>query len=282
MTAALHPIQSRRLWSLWDMLKINASAFYRVAAGLRTIEGVMQGHRSKSPNDPIWESPFTGGNTTIFKKSAKELRPELKALNATLTNMALDGLLKDIDKKQCTYRQLGERLNDIHSRLRDELKLINLFVLDNKKQGFFSPDEPLFGKEHDTRLSAAAFEVDEAGKCLALSRAMEVGIRAAARCLSIPDPIKDAERNWGAILRNIKDALDARNQNKPAWKTPDDRELFAASYAALDSVRLAWRNTTMHVENKYTDEEAEHVFTTVRGFMKKLSARMDENGLPLA
>jgi hypothetical protein len=38
----------------------------------------------------------------------------------------------------------------------------------------------------------------------------------------------------------------------------------------------------MHVENKYTDDEAEHIFTAVKGFMKKLAARCDENGMPLA
>jgi hypothetical protein len=38
----------------------------------------------------------------------------------------------------------------------------------------------------------------------------------------------------------------------------------------------------MHVENKYTDDEAEDIFRAVRGFMKKLASRMDENGEPKA
>jgi hypothetical protein len=58
--------------------------------------------------------------------------------------------------------------------------------------------------------------------------------------------------------------------------------LFSEVYASLDAVRVAWRNTTMHVENKYTDDEAEHIFIAVRGFLKKLSSRMDETGQPLA
>jgi hypothetical protein len=53
-------------------------------------------------------------------------------------------------------------------------------------------------------------------------------------------------------------------------------------HLALDTVRIAWRNTTMHVENKYTEDESEHILVAVRSFMKKLSARMDESGLPLA
>jgi hypothetical protein len=38
----------------------------------------------------------------------------------------------------------------------------------------------------------------------------------------------------------------------------------------------------MHVENKYTTDEAEHIFVAVRGFMKKIASRMDENGQPVA
>jgi hypothetical protein len=38
----------------------------------------------------------------------------------------------------------------------------------------------------------------------------------------------------------------------------------------------------MHVEKKYTKDEAEHIFVAVKGFMKKLASRCDEDGLPLA
>ena len=58
--------------------------------------------------------------------------------------------------------------------------------------------------------------------------------------------------------------------------------VFEALYVSLDAVKNPWRNATMHVENKYTDEEAEHIFFAVKGFMKRLTSRMDENGLPLA
>ncbi len=50
----------------------------------------------------------------------------------------------------------------------------------------------------------------------------------------------------------------------------------------LDAVRNVWRNSTMHAESKYTLDEAEHIFVSVKGFMRKLAFRMDENGTPLA
>ena len=54
------------------------------------------------------------------------------------------------------------------------------------------------------------------------------------------------------------------------------------THASLDAVKNPLRDSTMHIENKYTDTEAKHIFELVKGFMMKLSARMDEEGKPLA
>jgi hypothetical protein len=61
-----------------------------------------------------------------------------------------------------------------------------------------------------------------------------------------------------------------------------DGALFASLFALLEAVRNPWRNATMHVENKYTYDEAEHILVAVKGFMRKLASRMDEQGQPLA
>jgi len=110
---------------------------------------------------------------------------------------------------------------------------------------------------------------------------MEIGVRAVARCLGIADPLQPAERNWGFVLRKVREGIDA-NWPTVATRSSGDGELFDALYASLDAVKNPWRNPTMHPANKYTDDEAEHVFMAVRGFMMKLAARCDENGEPKA
>jgi hypothetical protein len=112
-------------------------------------------------------------------------------------------------------------------------------------------------------------------------RLMEVTVRAVARCLGIPDPIQPADRSWGAVLKKVRDGIDAK------WPTvtlrsSGDGEVFDALYASLDAVKNPWRNATMHPANKYTIEEAEHIFAAVRGFAMKLADRCDENGDPRA
>jgi hypothetical protein len=44
-----------------------------------------------------------------------------------------------------------------------------------------------------------------------------------------------------------------------------DKAFFDEAYALLDSVRDAWRNSTMDVENGYAVEEAHHIWIGVRG-----------------
>jgi len=176
--------------------------------------------------------------------------------------------------------------------LRRELALTKIFCIETNKSAYFELNLGSFSHQFKTAFVSTIFEVDEAGKCYTLGRAtacvfhlmrtMEIGIRAVARSLSIPDPIKDAERNWGKILEKIKTEIDRRSAAKPPLWNGHDKVFFSETYASLDAVRVAWRNPTMHVENKYTEDEAEHIFIAVRGFMKKLCSRMDENGEPKA
>ena len=168
-----------------------------------------------------------------------------------------------------------------------------MFVIESEKDKYFDSETPVFGQDVQDKFISTTFEIDEAAKCFALSRstacvfhlmrAMEIVIRALARCLSIPDPTKPAQRNWGFILKSFKDEIDDRNVARPSrWSNADDRQFFDDAYASIDVVRNAWRNTTMHVERKYTDDEAEGVLIAVQVFMKKIASRLDEGGQPLA
>jgi hypothetical protein len=180
-------------------------------------------------------------------------------------------------------------LKEIDSRLKDELEDITILALDRKERDFFEPQEPLFGRDFETKFPSALFEIDEAAKCMALARhtaavchlmrCLEIGIKAVANSLNIPNPT-GANRNWNTILGTIKTAMDAKTKAS-TWQS-DDRAIFESARASLDATRVAWRNTTMHVENKYTADEAEHIYVAIRGFMRTLASRMDENGQPPA
>jgi hypothetical protein len=274
------------------MLKFNASAFYRSVSLLREII-VISENREKNPK--YEKGGLTKGDAKILSAHLQQLKKSLDVLGTAVTAVTCEEALEIMRVKKSrdkfNAKSLTSYMTHISGTLRRELSLINVFVLEKDKTEYFDPPECLFGKTFETKFPLAVFEVDEAAKCFALSRdtaavfhlmrAMEICIRATARCLGIPDPTAPRERNWGDILKKIKDSIDGKNVAKP-WTNSEDREFFESAYVSLDAVRVAWRNTTMHVENKYASEEAEHIFVAVRGFCKTLSSRLDENGLPKA
>jgi hypothetical protein len=228
-----------------------------------------------------------------------ELQREAKRLGLRSADQQLDrigDLFKNL-RAGTSLQTLGQDLRslvlDLHLRICDDLESRFFISMPPENVEYYKQTEPLFGKGVDARFPSLSFEIDEAGKCYAfdrhtacvfhLMRILEGGIEAARKCLGIPDPVKDADRNWGAMLRKMKEEIDRRNRiSAQQWLKPSDRDFFAEIYASLDAVRNVWRNATMHVEKKYTPLEAEHILTAVRGFMRKLADRVDEQGQPAA
>ncbi len=160
-------------------------------------------------------------------------------------------------------------------------------MLPHGKEKYFSPENPLFGDEVHEKFCSARYDIAEAGKCLAvgrstatvfhLMRVLEVALRSVYKCLGIEVELVGNARNWGIVLNRIRD--ERLTRERAGWPEGD---FFQSVYARLDAIKDAWRNRTMHVESVYTEEEATTLFDNTRTFMQKLSARMDEHGLPLA
>ncbi len=187
--------------------------------------------------------------------------------------------------------ELKHSCGELARRLPDELGMRVALAVPLNKSEFYRQAEPPFGKQVEIKFSSLIDEISEAAKCYALGRAtacafhsircLEAGVGAMSRCLGIPDPTKASDRNWGRMLSKIKDAIDAK------WPSNSDRltgdgEFFDSAYAALAAMQNPYRNATMHLDQKYTEEEAKHVLDMVKGFMSKLAVRMDETGEPKA
>jgi len=285
--------QPGELWSLWDMLKINGSTFLEVASYLARVSAFFEGN-----TDQQWkQETVSDQNADYIKTELKHAQQYAETLGAQITAIAISETLESLGRareKRLTNESLGIRVDTIVATWRRELLITNLFVLERERAHFFESADPLFGRDVEKAFPAAAFEIEEAGKCLALSRptaavfhlmrVIEVGLRSVSKCLGIPDPIKEAERNWGVVLKKIKDEIElrAKSGTQKPWGSAKDKQFFGEVYGSLDAVRVAWRNSTMHVENKYTDDEAEHIWVAVKGFMRKLASRCDEQGQPLA
>jgi hypothetical protein len=213
---------------------------------------------------------------------------EIHGLGASLSTIRkMVGSLSDPKTTYGCFFGYGQELFD---RLADETEVRDYLSLGLKEAAYYRDDAP-FGLEVSANFQIAEYDIEEASKCLALERGtaaafhsircLESGIRALSRCLGISDPIKAADRSWFRTLDAFRAEMDRRWVGSASRLTGDGR-FFEEAYAALAAMMNPWRNATMHLDQKYTPEEAVYIFEVVKGFMKKVASRCDEEGNPKA
>jgi hypothetical protein len=239
---------------LWEMFEIKAGAFYLAAtqlAGIASWVAATTAAAKEKTHKPFHEDrELDVPDRNFIRDKLEGLREHLDILGARVTRLAVYDAIDNLRYSGTTWGHAKVRLDEISNTLRRELSLVTLIALEPKEKSYFSPREPHFGADVAIKFpSAVTFEIDEAAKCFALGRStasvfhlmrvMEVGIRAVARCLSIPDPTRAAERNWGSILRQIKADLDAHGGAAPtkAWTVAETRSFLRA--LILPSMRFA-------------------------------------------
>lgn len=148
-----------------------------------------------------------------------------------------------------------------------------------EKLALYKAKEPLFGMQVDVAFPSAKEDVEEAGKCRALSRntacvfhlmrCAEVALKALAAAVGVAP-----QNDWGSYIREIDKELKGRLTL--SGKRSSDEEFYANASAMFDNVKRAWRNTTMHIDKTYTDERAEEIFNATKSLMRHLSDRVKE------
>lgn len=176
-----------------------------------------------------------------------------------------------------TAEELHGELRDLISRIEDQLKSRNFLYVPPKLVDYYrSP--MLFGQDVNDKFPAAIADIEDAGKCLAvgsgtsavmhLMRVMEVGLKALAKALKI----KYAP-SWEQYLTQIATKIGAKHKTKGIkWKK--DEKFYRDVSGDLLTVKQAWRNPTMHIDRRYSVDEAEEIFKAVRALMLRLSAKL--------
>jgi len=275
---------SKRLVSELEMFKIKAAAFVGAAVSLGIIKGMEIGTRAQGFLPSISDLPVgleLGGGV---KQPVEKLIPALAALELPVTLAAAERLMGKISGGEMTHQELFQLSESIHSRLQDELGARYFLSLSKTEAADYGSDG--FGDEVHEKFPSIIFELDEASKCMALGRytaavfhwmrAVEAALRAVRLCLGATAPLVAQGRNWGSILTELRSL---RTGSPPKWP---ENDYFSGLYASMEAVMHAWRNSTMHIENKYTREEAESIRDCVKALLQRVASRMDEQGMPLA
>jgi hypothetical protein len=143
----------------------------------------------------------------------------------------------------------------------------------------------LFGQEVSDKFPSAGYDIMCSGitfgtamttaSVFHLMRTMEIGLGALGKVFGV-----SLERtNWEPALNQIESKI-ASMRSDPAWRgildCKEQQEYYSQAASYFRTVKDAWRNYTMHVRAKYTEEEAEQIFNSVKGFMQKLAERLSE------
>ena len=189
--------------------------------------------------------------------------------------------LKSIIEGGFIAKDIHSALKELQNRLEDELEAHRFIYVRSEHLSYYA-GEQLFGDEVDSCFPKAIDDIADAGRCIALGmgtasafhsmRVMEVGLRALANALDIP-----YAPSWESYIRQINTSIEAKHRTKnDQWKK--DEPFFRDVSGDLTSIKIAWRNPTMHIVKRYSPEEAEEIFRAARTFMKRLASHLDESG----
>jgi hypothetical protein len=254
------------------MLKLEAGEFY-VAVTL-----LQETHTYISAQAPeVYEPDAIVDADAVAHVSAlaTNLLKSLEVLDARVTAIAVRKLIALCQSDRMTYASLKRGYEHINSRLEDELSLVQVFVMSPERVKYFQPKEPLFGSEFADKFPQAIPDMEDAAKCLAfdqgtaavyhLMRVMEHGLKAIGTMLDIP-----YAPSWEAYLRQIRKKCDEpRTEKDDAWRMQES--FFRDVESDLTGVKIVWRNPTMHVQRRFSVQEAEEIFAAVRAFMKRIA-----------
>ena len=227
----------------------------------------------------------TGGEARLAPNLVKSLKKRLSSLNIELEKLEIKSSCLLIEKmlKKLDTTDLASiykpRLRDLSARLEDELAEAFCLVMHAEDKALYIQSEPPFGRNVDTVFPIAMEDIRSAGKCLALGqstacvfhlmRVMEAGLKGVGRELEV-----DYCPSWGAYLEKLTKEL-KKPYKSLTTSERDKRTFYNSVLKDLNTVKMVWRNPTMHIVKSYNAGEAKLIYSAVKAFMQHLADNIE-------
>lgn len=285
-------INPHELVSLIDMISFQAWNFFWCGY---TLQNIYQ--------DCLIGSIPIEGDTPIFgvtrdlddkarKKALRSLQfiaTEFSTIGLRITAETTTELVRELENSshRHNFQWLMDQVDAIQKLSRKEIAGKVFFYVPAERIKFFPKmsDPHIFGKAVGAAFPSAVFDIAESGACLALDRGsgcvfhlmrvLEIGLIV----LGAKFEVSLAHTNWAPAIDEIERKVREMHKDpnlKALRDCKEQQEFYAQAASHFGVLKDAWRNYTMHVRGKYTEEEAERIFETVKGFMQKLAERLSE------
>lgn len=164
-------------------------------------------------------------------KFADDLLVSCKAMGMAVTAGAAERVCADLTRAVQTedggwlfnyHASLRCRgaIDQLHGYMINEAKTLVAMMLPAASIPLYEQRDPLFGANTANKFPSLSYDIEEAGKCLALGRStaavfhalrcLEAGFAAMWRCLGIADPLSGFQRNWSNRRDKVAEQIEAR------------------------------------------------------------------------
>ena len=199
------------------------------------------------------------------------LREQLEAMGMNMTALSVNRLNDQLERSGVSPSALRSGIEEIRSRMWDEIDSAVLLHLSSEKASYFSSPEAAWSREFLSAVPSAEFDLDEGLKCFALGRytacvfhlmrATEAIASMMANKLGASVAAKSREGlTLGVVLANIGGKI----EEMPKGREKGD---WLRAKALLHSVNRGFRTPTAHPKQTYTEEEADAVINALKGFI---------------
>ncbi|HZU29924.1 MAG TPA: hypothetical protein VFB79_02345 [Candidatus Angelobacter sp.] len=282
----------QQLVSWWDMQDFSAAAFYwagQVLENLKVDCLLKPGAGDQNFDIGILYQPIKHETLAKAIDTLEKIERECERIGLRVSAETIrHDILKPLrDDKDSSYHWLIGQINNVQRLIQREMKnRLFFFVSPDKAKFWPTMNQPhAFGEQVYKAFPSTQWDILQASFTLAagfgtasvfhLMRVLEIVLGALGNKFGV----SLAHTNWAPAIEQIESRIREMHKD-PAWKVmPDCKEQQAfysqaASYFGV--VKDAWRNHTMHVRGKYTEQEAEHIYNAIKAITQKLAERLSE------
>jgi len=280
----------RRLISWLDMLQFSAYAFFRAGQMLQSMTAECFLGSIMIPGDqPVFNmmKPLDDHAKQKAVESFGYIGGQFESIGLSIACATARELAEEAKKNDKNYQWLADQVKSVGLLAMKEIKNHAFFYVSPERMQYFSIESRpfIFGEKATRAFPSAFFDIHEAGVCLGLARGtacvfhlmrvLEIGLTVLGKKFGM----SVSHTNWAPAIEELEGKI--RNMHKdPQWKALPDckeqQEFYSQAASHLGVTKDAWRNYTMHIRGKFTEDEAEIMFASVRAFMQKLSERLSE------
>jgi hypothetical protein len=261
-------LQPYEIVSLYEVLDFHADKFANICRLMSELCMI-----------PLTESPKWELSQPILDQ-LQWLKDAAQELALTGLVASIERLLRDLERVDTAgNKQIKRDAHAILQRIIDDFKGQCVMAVKAKQGEYYERTGTFLGDEVINRLSSLSGLIEdasEAGNCYAferytacvfhLMRLVERCVQKLGNDLGLPDALT-YEKEWQIILNRI------RGEVKTKWPRERDpnRIRHESIISHLETVKIVWRNPTMHPKATYTQNEAKKIMASVQAFVEDFS-----------